>query len=355
MAVDPAILAALNVNIAANYGVVIDPQMLTVPVQMNTPTLDRLEAVNPRMVQLRQTAVYGLLTAADFSAGGAASFAAGGDPYGIEPTRALYSTVKKSYGASGGVKDIDIITSAMPGAPISLNAQQFRDDAAMLLQLLYIRTRRGINMDMVKGDKAAVVTAFDGIETLLSAATIPAAFQLDVADSEFEPAMLDELVVRMISHGVLPTAIYCSPIMHKGISDAYQSRSGTSINISDNQTGATTGVWITRVVTPAGELPIVSDPFYTVTSSGGAGAYSVKGAIRVVTEQFAGVPVLYPEWQVLPTAIPLSKVMGRGRATSTELAVWAHLCLVDRSHGYAHGIINNVTVTSKSSWSAATA
>lgn len=353
MAVDPAILAALNVNIAANYGVVIDPQMLTVPVQMATPTLDRLEAVNPRMVNLRQTAVYGLLTAADFSTGGAASFVAGGDPYGVEATRALYSTVKKSYGASGGVKDIDIIASAMPGAPISLNAQQFRDDAAMLLQLLYLRTRRGINMDMVKGNATSTPTAFNGIEVLLSTTNIPAAFQLDVDGSEFEPAMLDELVVRMMSQGVMPTAIYCSPIIHKGISDAYQSRGSTSINIADAQTGATTGLWVTRVVTPAGALPIVSDPFYTVTSAGGAGSYTVSGAIRVVTEQYAGVPVLYPEWQVLPTAIPLAKVMGRGRATSTELAIWSHLCLVDRSHGYAHGIINNVTVTSASSWSAA--
>ena len=42
-------------------------------------------------------------------------------------------------------------------------------------------------------------------------------------------------------------------------------------------------------------------------------------------------------------AVPGVKVMGRGRATSTELAVWAHLALIERTEWWAQGRLQNVT------------
>lgn len=345
---DPTILAGLTVDVATYYGYTIDPATLTVNVDMRSPIMDRIEAVTGRpRVKNQQAAVYSLLTAADFESGGEAAFAAGEDPYSIEPTRAVYSVAKKSYGASGGIKDIDIISSTMPGAPISLDADRFRDDAALLLELLYMKTRRGIDRDTVTGDSGTTSAQFDGIETLITSSTVDSSFYLDAASGAFAVDMLNEVIVAMMAKKIYPTAIYCNPIIHLAINQAYQQRNGVSLNMSDSQEGATAGLWITQIVTPAGRMPVVSDPFFTIAGS----APTFTGDIFIVTERFEGVNLLYYEWQVMPTAIPLSKVMGRGRATTTELAVWSHLCLVERTQGYAHGIIENVAYTANQTWS----
>ena len=348
MAVDPQIMSALSVDVATTYGVVIDPTTVAIQVDLRTPLYDRITSVAPRrLVHPRQAAIYSMMTAADWEGGGHGAFPAGGDPYSINPNRAVFSKVKKSYGASGGVKDIDIIASTMPGAPVSIDRQRFEDDAALVLELLYARTMRSIDRSMAVGDSAARADEFDGIETQITSETVDSSFYLDVSGTAFQPAMLDEVVLQMMHQGVFPTAIYTNSIIHKAINDGYQTRNNASINLSDNQTGATAGLWITSVVTPAGRLPIISDPFFSI----GGVAPSYTGSIRLVTEYYDGIPILYPEWQILPMAIPLGRVMGRGRATTAELAVWSHLVLVEKTQGWAHGLIENVAVTAQSTWS----
>ena len=346
MAVDPTILSALSVDIATEYGVVIDPQMVDVKLDVNTPIFDRIFGLRPNFVNVRLAAVFGVYDSLAWATGGTPSFAAGGDPYAVELARSLDSVVKKSYGGSAGVKDVDNLASTMPGAPISLNTTAFRNDAEMLLQFLYTYTRRGINMDTVVGNKAVATTAFDGLETLVTSAT--SNFVLDAGGSAFDPGMLDELTLQMMVKGVYPTAIYCNPIIHKAISDAYQDRTGVSISMPDTNNAVGAGLWVSRVVTPAGILPNISDPFFSID---GTAAPTYTSNVYVMVERHAGVPLLYYEWSVLPTAVPLSKVMGRGRATSTELAVWAHLALVERTGGWAHGIIEDVAITTEGTWS----
>lgn len=344
MAVDPTILSALTVDIATEYGVVIDPEMLDVKLDLETPVFDRIFGLRPNFLHVRPAALYGVYDTIAWTTGGTPSFPAGGDPYSVELGRSLDSVVKKSYGGSAGVKDVDNLASTMPGAPISINAESFRNDAAILLEFLYLYTRRGINRDTVIGNSTSTPTAFDGIETLITSSS--SNFVLDASSTEFEPGMVDELTLQMMARGVYPTALYCNPIIHKAISDAYQGRTGVQIQMPDANNATAAGLWVSRIVTPAGVLPVVSDPFFTITETEG----TYTGSVYVMVERHAGVPLLYYEWAVLPTAIPLAKVMGRGRATSTELAVWAHLCLVERTGGWAHGIIQNVAITPHGTW-----
>lgn len=343
--VDPQIMSALSASLTVQYGITIAPETVT-RYKFDSPLYDRLMSLQPRpRVKPDKAAVYSVLTAADFTGtGGGAAFAAGNDPYSINPQRSMHSVTKKSYGASGGVKDIDVIASTMPGAPISINQDAFADDAEMLLNLLYRRTLMGIDYDMVKGDSSADANALDGMETKVVSGT--SGFYIDKAGTTLSAGMVNEFIAWMMAGGTaprgggpIPTAIYCHPVIHLGIVNAYEDRTKASINIVDGKQGVL-GLWATRVVTPAGEIEIVSDPRFTVTSDG----TSVTGDVFFAVEFHNGVQILYPEWQVLPTAIPLGKVMGRGRATSTELAVWSHLVLVDRTNWWAQGRMANVVV-----------
>lgn len=352
MAIDPTLLSGLTVNIATEYGVVIDPEMVDATIDVATPVMDRIELVRPNFVKNRPAAIFGTLDSLDWDTGGKASFTVGGDPYDIAMSRSLDSIVKKSYGGSAGIADVDNISSAMPGAPISINRENFANDAAMLLNLLYVWTRRGIDRDTVLGDTGTDAESFDGLETLITSATVDSSFYIDADGAAFDPGMVNEAVLQMMVKGVYPTALYCNPVIHMAISNAYEGRSGVQISMPDANNNLDAGVWVTRITTPAGTLPIVSDPFFTIDD---ATAPTYTGDIRLMTERHAGVPLVYYEWQVPLSAIPLSKVMGRGRATSTEMAIWGHLALVERTGGAAHGLIENVAVTAESTWSNPTA
>jgi len=343
--VDPAIMSALSASLTVQYGITIAEETVALW-GMKAPLYQRLMTLGPATIRPDAAAVYSILTAADFTGSGAgAAFAAGGDPYSINPTRAMYAVTKKSYGASGGVKDVDVIASTMPGAPISINTDKFADDAEMLLALLLQRTLMGIDYDIIHGSVAADANAFDGIETKVVSGT--SGFYKDKAGATLTAGLINEHIAWMMAggsspkgNGPIPTAIYCHPVMHLGIVNAYESRTLASINITDGKTG-TLGLWATSIVTPAGEIPIISDNRFTITSDG----TSVTGDIFFAVENHNGVRILYPEWQVYPTAVPLGKVMGRGRTTSTELAVWSHLCLVERTNWWAQGRMANLKVS----------
>lgn len=341
-AVDPTIMSALSANVAASYGVVIDPEVIA-QLDLRAPLYQRLMGLGQPVVKNQLAAIYAVMTAADFVSGSnrKASFTAGGDPNDINPTRATYAVPKKSYGASGGLKDVDILASAAPGAAISINGDMFSDDAAMLLSLLTTRTIQGIDYGLVNGDAATDTEDFDGIVKKVVNGT--SGFYYDADGAAVSAGLINEHIVQMMAHGVYPTAIYCNPVLHQGIVEAYQARTNASIVINDGA-NRSIGLWASNVVTPAGELPIVSDPRFPLTSTG-SGPYAIKGAIYLAVEFHEGVRILYPEWQVPPTALNLGRVMGRGRATSTEFAVWAHLCLVERSNWWAQGCIDNVITT----------
>ncbi len=344
--VDPQIISALEATLLYQYGIPVSPETVT-RWKFDAPIYDRLRSLGPDVVEPSKAATFSILTSADFTGSGAgAAFAAGGDPYSINPQRSMTSLTKKSYGASGGVKDIDIIASGQPGAPISLNTERFANDAEMLLSLLYMRTIQGIDYDMIQGTLAGDANAFDGLEISVTAAN--SGFYIDRAGATLTAGMINQHVSFMMAggaagkgHGPIPTAIYCHPTTHKAIVDAYEDRTKASINITDGQSGNALGLWATNIVTPAGLLPIISDPRFTISSDG----TNITGDIFFAVENHNGVRLLYPEWQIMPTAINLSKVMGRGRATSTELAIWSHLVLVERTNWWAQGRVANVAFT----------
>ena len=344
-AVDPAIMSALSADLTVTYGITIAEETVS-KWGFQSPIYDRIMSLGGPRIKNDAAAVYAILTAADFTGAGAgAAFPAGGDPYSINPQRSLTAVTKKSYGASGGIKDIDVINSAMPGAPISINTTKYANDAEMLLELLLRRTIMGIDYDMIRGSVAADANAFDGIETKVVSGT--SGFYIDKAGgTALTEALINQHIAWMMAggsggkgNGPTPTAIYCHPVIHMGIVNAYQSRTKASINITDGKKG-TLGLWATSIITPAGELPIISDPRFSITSDG----TNVTGSLFFAVEFHNGVQILYPEWMVWPTAVPLSKVMGRGRATSTELAVWSHLCLVERTNWWAQGCLDRITV-----------
>ena len=334
-AVDPTIMSALSGSLTFSYGVTIDPNVVS-KIPFNAPILQRLRGMGPDLVRPDLAATFAILTAAQFTGDNArAAFTVGGDPNPINPQRGLHSVTKKSYGASGGIQDVHVIASTMPGAPISINQERFSDDAELLLNLLYTMTLQGIDYDIIQGNSGSVSDCFDGIETKVVSGT--SGFYLDASGADVSAGLINQHIAWMMSLGVYPTAIYCNPIMHLGIVNAYENRTNASINIVDGKTG-TLGLWATSVVTPAGELPIISDRYFTITSDG----TSVTGDIFFAVEWHNGMRIIYPEWQVLPTAVPLSRVMGRGRATTTEMAIWSHLVLVEKTNWWAQGRLANV-------------
>jgi len=333
--VDPAILAALSASLTVTYGVTIAPETVS-EIPLQSPILDRLRSIGQDVVKPDLAAVFSILTASQFTGTPSkTAFAAGNDPNSINPSREMQSVTKKSYGASGGITDINVIASSMPGAPISINTTRFANDAAMLLNLLYNVTLEGIDEDIVNGDAATDPVEFNGLETMVVAAN--SNWYSDKEGATLTAGLIIEQVAWMMSGGVYPTALYCNPIMHYAIVEAFKARTNVSINVADNRVGPL-GLWADSIVTPAGTLPIISDRFFETSTDG---TY-ITGDIFFAVEFHRGVRILYPEWQILPTAIPLSKVMGRGRATSTELAVWAHLCLVERTNWWAQGRMHDV-------------
>ena len=336
-AVDPALMDALSSTIAVQYGITIAPEVAS-KIRLDAPLYERLMSLGPAVVKPDKAAVFAVLTGADFTGSGAGgAFAVGGDPYSINPQREMVSMTKKSYGVSGGVKDVDVIASSMPGAPVSIGQEKFADDAEMLLQLLYLRTIQSIDYDMIHGNSGSDSNEFNGLETKVVSGT--SGFYKDKDGADLTAGLINEHVALMMLEGVVPTALYCNPIMHLGIVNAYEDRTKARVNITDGKKG-TLGLWATSVVTPAGELPIISDPRFSITSDG----THVTGDIFFAVEYHNGIRILYPEWQVMPTAIPLGRVMGRGRATSTEMAVWCHLVLVERTEWWAQGRLANVKV-----------
>jgi len=333
------IIDSLSAELTFNYGVEIDPNVVsTIP--FDTPLYDYLEAgPGAPHRSLSQAAVYAKLTAADFTASGDGSFSAGGDPPGLSTTRSVSSVTKKSYGAQSGLKDIDIIASQMGVAPHSVSGLGgYRDDAEFLLNLLYVRTRQAIDWAIIRGDSSDDSNNFDGLEAKVVSDND--SHILDV-EGEFTKAKLDELIIDMMIDGITPTAIACNPICLSDLVQAYTTDSGTNVSVNMNmgEGAQTLGYWVKDIVTPAGRLPIIPDRRFSVSGT----APTFTADIFVLTREHMGEPILYLDWQVMPSALDLARAIGY--YTSSLFAVWSHLALVEKSDWWAQGRLTDCVIS----------
>ena len=330
------IIDSLNATLAFHYGVEIDPNVVS-QIPFDTPMYDYLEAgPGAPHRSLSRAAVYSVLTAADFSTGTDGSFACGGDPPGLDVDREILSKAKKCYGSQSGLKDVDIIASRMSIAPHSLDGQGYRDDAEMLLNLLYVRTRQAIDWALIRGNVAGNVNHFNGLETMITAAN---GSKVLTVNGAFTKSLLDQLIIQMLLFGIVPTAVACNPIMLPGLVEAYAGSSNVNINMNMGEGAQTLGYWVGDLITPAGKLPIVTDRRFTV----GGIAPNFTGDIYVLTREHMGEQILKMEWQVMPTALDLARLIGY--YTSQLFAVWSSVVLIDKSDWWAQGKLDNVVVT----------
>ena len=332
------VMDSLNATIAFQYGVQIDPTIVS-RIPFDSPMLDFLESRGAPLQRPDLAATFGLLTSADFTASQRGSFPVGGDPPHIDIARSLMSIPKKSYGAAGGVKDVNRLASTMGLTPHQLAVLgmegRFRDDAALLVNLLYVRTRESIDYGIVKGDALLYPTDFDGLETQVIAAN--GSQILDAAGSTDIKGYLNDLIVQMLMLGLQPTALACNPLFKEAILSNYGS--GVQVIVNSGDPNVAVGWHGGSVVTPAGTLPIITDRRFTVTGA----APTFTGDVFVVVDMMAGERILYPEWQVLPVALDLARVPGF--YTSQFFAVWSHLTLVEKSGWYAQGRVLDLCST----------
>ena len=342
MATDPTIIGSIGATIAVEYGVEIDPNVVS-QIPFDSPMFDYLEGGPgaPRR-KLGKAAVFGILSAADFTASNDGSFACGGDPPGLSTDRELKAVAKKCYGALAGIKDVDIIASSMGIAPHSVSGLDavsipYRDDAEFLLNVLYVRTRQAIDWSIIRGNAGTNTNHFSGLETQVTTAN--GSQVLSVAGA-FAKGHLDELIIQMMLKGIYPTAIACNPIMLSTLIDTYTgSGSNVSINMNMGEEDVALGYWAKRIVTPAGILPIVSDRRFSVSGT----APTFTGDIFVLTREHMGEYILGLEWQVMPSALDLARVPGF--YTSQVFSVWSSLTLVEKSDWFAQGRLEDVVVT----------
>jgi len=333
------IIDSLSATLTFDYGVEIDPTIVsTIP--FDSPLFDYLEAgPGAPHKSLGTAAVYALLTAAEFTSSGDGSFTIGGDPPGLTTDRSVESVTKKSYGASGGLTDVDIIASTMGIAPHEVDKLgKYRSDAEFLLNLLYVRTRQAWDYGLIRGNTGTNSRNIDGLEYMVTALN---GSQVLEVDGTYTKAKLDELIIQMMMQGITPTAIACNPICLSSLVKAYTTDTGTnvSINMDQGTPKQTLGYWVDGIVTPAGRLPIVSDRRFTVEGT----APTFTADIFVLTRDHEGEQILYLDWQVLPTALNLARVPGF--YTSRVFAVWSHAALVEKSDWWAQGRLNDVVIT----------
>jgi len=214
---------------------------------------------------------------------------------------------------------------------------RFKDDAEFLVNMLYVRTRQALDWADIRGNATTNANNFNGLETMVTAAN--SSKVLNVAGA-MTKGHLDELIIQMMLYGITPTAIACNPIMMSTLVDTYTgSGSAVSINMNMGEGGQTMGYWGDAIMTPAGRLPIIGDRRFTVTGT----APNFTGDIFVLTREHMGEPILYHDWQVLPTVLD----MGRwsNYCTSQIFVVWSNVVLVEKSDWFAQGRLTNVVVT----------
>lgn len=110
----------------------------------------------------------------------------------------------------------------------------------------------------------------------------------------------------MLAAGVKPTAIYAHPLLIDAINQAYMGVGTYSFTLAQGQEDATLGVYGSRIVTPAGILPLVSDYRFTLADIGNN---RYEGDIFIMTEIYRGQPILYMHDQIPISYLDLARAI----------------------------------------------
>lgn len=337
----PAMQQMMSGNIDVAYGVRL-PDALLARYTLEYPTLQRILSLGS-VTRPERAAVYGIMGAADFTGSAQGDFTIGGDPPGVQVgARTWGSVVKKSYGAMGAITDVDWIASGASGYPTIQGPFNASDDRSLLLQVMTRKTLTALNYSVVKGNEGTRPTQFNGIETALTYDATNRPFVVDRAGATTGNLdALYNLILKQLSYGVRPTELWMHPVTKEALLKEYLAASNINLNVTSGDQGMTLGQEYTRIVTPAGPLPIIEDFSFTLAGTGS----NLSGDIFVVTTRSnEGVPLMGFEWQVPLTAIePLARVPGF--YTSQVMGVWCHGVLIERSNWWAQGRLRNVGMT----------
>jgi len=303
---------------ANSWAAPIDPNIVT-RIPIDNPIASRLEKFRKQDNSL--AAVFTMLTAINISAGEDGTFDECECPPDISPDKERCTVLKHPLGFKSGVCDMAL--TATLGAPrgglvaSQLDGRRFANLKAELVELLYMAAKEAEEWQIVRGSN--IGNSWNGLETDILCCC-------DLSCGTITKAMLDQEIMLMLAVGVRPTAIYAHPIIIDAIAQAYMGVATYSYNANQGSADTVLGVYGTRIVTPAGVLPLVSDHRFTLDNEGG-GVYC--GDIFIVTEVYRGQPVLYLHDQIPWSYLDLARAIPN--CTSEQFFIWEASCLVNRS------------------------
>ena len=257
-------------------------------IPIDNPIVARLEKYRKQDNGL--AAVFSTLTAINLSAGQDGTFDEGRCPPDISPDKEKCTVIKHSLGFKTGLTDVAL--TATLGAPrgglvaSQLDGRKFANLKAELVELLYMSAKEAEEWQVIRGNNTG--NQWNGLETDILCCC-------DLSCGTITKAFLDQEIMMMLAVGVRPTAIYAHPIIIDAINQAYMTVGTYSFNAAQGSDQATLGIYGTRIVTPAGILPLVSDHRFTLDNAG-SGVFC--GDIFIVTELYRGQPVLYLNDQI---------------------------------------------------------
>lgn len=300
------------------YSAAIDPNIVT-RIPVDAPIADRIKKYRKQDNGL--AAIFTTLTAINISDGEDGTFSEGLCPPDISPNKEQCVVLKHSLGFKAGLTDVAL--TATIGRPQGLVATQldgtkFANLKAEQVELLYVSCRNAEEWQIIRGGNVA--NQWNGLETDIACCC-------DLSGGTITKPFLDAQIMLMLSIGVRPTAVYAHPVTIDAINQAYMSTGTYAFNANQGSDQATLGIYGTRIVTPAGILPLVSDHRFTVANLGNN---VFGGDIFLMTELYRGRPVLYVEDQIPWSYLDLARTAAFG-CTSEQFFVWEHAALINRA------------------------
>jgi hypothetical protein len=283
---------------ANQYAAPIDPNIMT-RYPIDNPIVSRLERYRKQDNSL--AAVFTVLTAINISAGQDGTFGEGLCPPNISPDKTQCAVVKHSLGFRSGLTDVAL--TATLGAPrgglvaSQLDGTRFANLKAELVELLYTSAKEAEEWQVIRGNN--IGNQWNGLETDITCCC-------DLSCTAITKAFLDMQIMLQLTHGVRPTAIYGHPMAIDAINQAYMTTGTYAFNADQGSDQATLGIYGTRIVTPAGILPLVPDHRFTVDDNGN-NQYCVD--IWIMAEIYRGQPVLYLHDQIPWSYLDLARAV----------------------------------------------
>jgi len=277
-------------------------------------------------------AIFTTLTAINISAGVDGCFDECECPPDISPNKEQCTVIKRSLGFKSGVCDVAL--TATLGSPrgglvaSQLDGRRFANLKAELVELLYMSAKEAEEWQVVRGNNTGC--QWNGLETDILCCC-------DLSCGTLTKAFLDQEIMMMLAVGVKPTAIYAHPLIVNEVVQAYMGTANYAFNANQGTDQAVLGVYGTRIVTPAGILPLVSDHRFTLTDNGD-GTWS--GDLFIMTEMYRGQPVLYLHDQIPWSYLDLARTSPN--CTAEEFFIWEHSALVNRACPDPTDVCNNL-------------